>query len=95
MAIVILHFIHPLFEDNGFSRVMVSQKCLDSAKDQCLNHTFTSGTSEGKTANDKEAQLEDCKVGAGDWLAQNFKAKTLFWRTARFTGQQCPVNQRK
>ena len=48
------------------------EKCLDSAKDQCLNHTFTSGTSESKTANDKEAQLEDCKVGAGDWLAQNF-----------------------
>ena len=72
MAVGILHFIHPLFEDNGFSRVMVSQKCLDSAKDQCLNHTFTSGTSESKTSNDKEAQLEDCKVGAGDWLAQNF-----------------------
>ena len=29
--------------------------------------------SESKTAKENEGHIEDCKVGAGDWLAQNFE----------------------
>ena len=62
----------------------------DSATVRRLNHTFTSGVSESKTLNtaqstSKVANLEpkigSCRVSNG--------GKTVHWRHARFTRQQC------
>ena len=37
------------------------------------NSTSTPGALERKTLEESEGQIEDCKVGAGDWLVQNFE----------------------
>ena len=49
------------------------EKFRDSAKDSWLNHTCTSGASEGKASTTCAKHNEDCKVGTEDWLAQNFE----------------------
>ena len=60
----------------------------DSADDQWAYRTFTSGASESKTAKENEGHVEDCKVGAEDWLAHKFElSKDFILRTTRFTGQ--------
>ena len=54
------------------------EKFRNSAEDRWLNHTFTSGASEGKTSTTCTKHNEDCKVGAEDWLAQNFELSNDF-----------------
>ena len=54
------------------------EKFRDSVEDRWLNHTFTSGASEGKTSTTCTKHNEDCKGGAEDWLAQNFELSNDF-----------------
>ena len=49
-----------------------------SARAQWLNHTFNSATSVSKTSNTCEKHIENCKVGAADWLVQNFELNKAF-----------------
>ena len=74
--------------------VMVSSRYLA----RWLIHTFTSGAPESNISNTCAKHIEDCKVGAEDFIAQNFElSRDYIYISHRFTRQQCvfSINQRK
>ena len=60
----------------------------DSTEDRWTNPTSTPGALESKSLEESEGQIEDFKIGAGDWLVQNFESKK------DSTSVNCQVHQR-
>ena len=72
--------LHPrVYESKDFVRVMASSRPFrDTEKAWWLNHTITSGAVESKFSNTCAKHIEDCKVGAEDWIARNFELSIDF-----------------
>ena len=77
MGVETWNFKQDWYEDKDFARVTASSRYL-TRFGELLNHTFTSGTKESKTKSSWAEHMEDCKVDAGDWLAQNLELSKDF-----------------
>ena len=73
MEIEILYFVQDWYEEKDFAGAMAS------SRQRWLNHTLNSGTLESKTPNSCAGHSEEYyKVGARDWLAQDFELSQDF-----------------
>ena len=73
--IEMLHCIQEWYESKDFARVMASSRELLRYGE---GPKFTSGTSESNTSNTCAKHIDDCKVGAEEWLVQNFELSKDF-----------------
>ena len=90
MAVQILHFIHPWTEHRDSGSVMTSTREISRlTEDRWTNPTSTPGALESKSLEESEGQIEDCKIGAGDWLVQNLELNK------DSTSVNCQVHQRE
>ena len=73
MAVQILDF-HRWFENRDVGGVWHPRaRSRDSAEDRRPRNTPTPGVRESKTSKEYGGRIEECKVGAGDWLVQTFE----------------------